>query len=272
MRLTDSHCHLTDGAFGDDPRAAIDRARAAGVVRIVSVASDLDDAVAALRLARTYDGVWCTAGVHPHAVSTKGAGALVAPEALREACADPRCIAIGETGLDYYYDNAPRDAQRRSFLRHAEVAAETGLPLVVHSRDAAEDTAAAIRECDGAATGVLHCFTGPPALMETALEMGWLVSFTGTVTFRWFEADLVRAVPAGSYMIETDSPYLAPVPRRGRRNEPAFALHVAEAVARIRGEPVAQVAAETWDAASRFFGLPAAARRTEAARPQGAPA
>lgn len=260
MRLTDSHCHLSDGAFDGDRRAAIERASVAGATRIVSVASDPDDGLAALELARAHDGVRSTAGVHPHAVSDARAGAAdpgeAAPalDAVREAAADPRCVAIGETGLDYHYDNAPRDAQRRSFRRHAQLAEETGLPLVVHSREAEEDTAAAVRECAGAAVGVLHCFTGPPALMETALEAGWLVSFTGTVTFRGFNADLVRAVPAGRYMIETDSPYLAPVPRRGRRNEPAFVLHVAQAVARIRNEPVETVAKDTWDAASRFFG------------------
>lgn len=260
MRLTDSHCHLSDGAFDGDRRAAIQRAAAAGATRIVSVASDPDDGLAALELARTHDAVRSTAGVHPHAVSDARAGAADAGEAaaaldaVREAAADPRCAAIGETGLDYHYDNAPRDAQRRSFRRHARLAEETGLPLVVHSRDAEEDTAAAIRDCAGAAAGVLHCFTGPPDLMETALEAGWLVSFTGTVTFGWFDAGLVRAVPAGRYMIETDSPYLAPVPRRGKRNEPAFVVHVAEAVARIRDEPVETVAKDTWDAASRFFG------------------
>lgn len=278
MRLTDSHCHLTDHAFGEDRRAVVARARAAGVARIVTVASDLADAVAARELSRVHDGVWCTAGVHPHAVSSAGAGpasalhARDALAALREAVDDPRCVAVGETGLDYHYLNAPRDAQRRSFLRHADVAAETGLPLVVHSRRAAEDTAAAIRECAGAATGVLHCFTGPPALMEAALDAGWLVSFTGTVTFPRFDAGLVRAVPAGRYMIETDSPYLAPVPQRGKRNEPAFALHVAEAVARLRGEPVAQVATDTSEAASRFFGIPDTTPALEAAHPQEASA
>lgn len=264
MRLTDSHCHLTDDAFGKDRQAVVARARDAGVERIVSVASDLEDAAAALELARAHEGVWSTAGVHPHAVTSAGLGAAdprdarAALDTLREALAHPRCVAVGETGLDYHYDHAPRDAQRRSFLRHAEVAGATGLPLVVHSREAAEDTAAVIRECAGAATGVLHCFTGPPALMETALDAGWLVSFTGTVTFPWFDAGLVRAVPPGRWMIETDSPYLAPVPRRGRRNEPAFVRHVAEAVARLRDEPAAQVAADTWNTASRFFGLPEA--------------
>lgn len=260
MRLTDSHCHLSDGAFDGDRRAALDRARAAGATRIVSVASDPDDGLAALDLARAHDAVRCTTGVHPHAVSESGAGVADAGEAaavldaIREAAADPLCVAIGETGLDYHYDNAPRDVQRRSFRRHARIAEETELPLVVHSRDAEEDTAAAVRECAGTVAGVLHCFTGPTALMEAALEAGWLVSFTGTVTFGWFDAGLVRAVPAGRYMIETDSPYLAPVPRRGRRNEPAFVLHVAQAVARIRDESLETVAKDTWDAASRFFG------------------
>lgn len=250
MRLADSHCHLTDGAFEGDRTEVLARARAAGVERIVTVASDAEDALVALELASDHDDVWCTAGVHPHSVNAGGA-----LEALAEAVAHPRCVAVGETGLDYHYDHSPRRAQRDSFRCHAQLAADVGLPLVVHSRNAAEDTAAAIREAEGAAMGVLHCFSGPSALLDTALEAGWFVSFTGNVTFRGFDAGVLRAVPRGRYMVETDSPYLAPAPRRGKRNEPALARRVAEAVAALRGETPARVAADTWDATTRFFGL-----------------
>lgn len=253
MRLADSHCHLTDGAFGGDRTEVLARARAAGVERIVTVASDVDDAFVALELAKDHDGVWSTAGVHPHSVNAGVPSGTM--DSLAEAAAHPRCVAVGETGLDYHYDHSPRAAQRDSFRRHAQLAADAGLPLVVHSRNAAEDTAAAVREAGGSATGVLHCFSGPPALLDAALESGWFVSFTGNVTFRGFDAGVLRAVPRGRYMIETDSPYLAPAPRRGKRNEPALARRVAEAVAALRGETPARVAADTWDATARFFGL-----------------
>ena len=167
----------------------------------------------------------------------------------------PRCAAIGETGLDYYYDNAPRDAQRKSFGRHVELAAELGLPVVVHSREAVADTAAVIRESAGRVTGVLHCFTGPAELLALAMEAGWYVSFTGIATFKHFDAELVREVPRDRYMIETDAPYLAPVPKRGRRNEPAFVPHVAAALARMRGETPEEVAADTWANTARFYAI-----------------
>lgn len=252
MRFADSHCHLTDEAFAQDSESALERARAAGVARVVTIASDAADARAALRLAESEPDVWCAAGVHPHAAGRLGAGDM---EAVREVAGQAACVAIGETGLDYRYDHAPRERQRRSFAAHAELAAETGLPLVVHSRNAEADTAALIRECAAGVRGVVHCFTGSADFMAETLAAGWLVSFTGVTTFKGFDADLVRDVPADRYMIETDAPHLAPSPKRGRRNEPAFVRHVAEAVARIRDEPLAQVARETWDNAARFFAL-----------------
>ena len=257
MRFFDSHCHLTDAAYQDDLEETLERARAASVEGVVAVASTHTDSRDALGLACRHEAMmWSTAGLHPHHVAADSGGNEM-PE-VREAAAHPRCVAIGETGLDYHYDFAPRAAQRASFERHAELAAEVDLPLVVHSREAAEDTAAMVRECAGWVRGVLHCFPGPGELLEEALAAGWCVSFTGIVTFRGYDAELVRMVPQDRYMIETDGPYLAPVPKRGRRNEPAFVAHVAGAVARIRGEPLEKVAADTWANTVRFFGLPAA--------------
>ena len=258
VRFADSHCHLTDRAFGADRSAVLARAREAGVKRVVTIASDAEDSRAALELARANEGVWCTAGIHPHAVGDSGAsaGASSALDPLRDVAAHPRCVAIGETGLDYFYDNAPRAAQRRSFTRHVELAGELGLPVVVHSREAEADTAAVIRECAGTVTGVLHCFTGSRDLLEKAVAAGWFVSFTGIATFKSFDAALARLAPADRYMIETDSPYLAPVPKRGRRNEPAFVAHVAAALARLRGEAPERVAQDTWTNTAAFFGLP----------------
>lgn len=253
VRFADSHCHLTDRAFGADRAAVLARAREAGVRRIVTIASDAGDSRAALELARANDGVWCTAGIHPHAVEDAGASATLDP--LRDVAAHPRCVAIGETGLDYFYDNAPRAAQRRSFSRHVKLAGELGLPVVVHSREAEADTVAVIRECAGTVTGVLHCFTGSRDLLAEAMAAGWFVSFTGIATFKSFNAALARLVPADRYMIETDSPYLAPVPKRGRRNEPAFVAHVAAALARLREEAPERVAEDTWANTAAFFGL-----------------
>ncbi len=261
MRFADSHCHLTDRAFGGDRAAVLARAREAGVRRIVTIASDAADSRAALALARARDEVWGTAGIHPHSVN--GAPAADDLGAVRDLAAHPRCAAIGETGLDYHYDNAPRDAQRRSFARHVELASELDLPVVVHSREAVADTTAVIRESAGRVTGVLHCFTGPPDLLELAMDAGWHVSFTGIATFKSFDSALARAVPRDRYMIETDAPYLAPVPKRGRRNEPAFVPHVAAALARIRGETLERVAADSWANTLSFYGMKKRGRAEE---------
>ncbi len=260
MRLADSHCHLTDPAFAADGDAVFARAGAASVRCMISVASDAEDSRSALKLASCRNDLWCSAGVHPHAV---GSAAQVPDlEPIREVAAAPECVAIGETGLDYHYGNAHAAIQRRSFMRHAELAAELGLPLIVHSRKAARDTAAVIDDCAGRVRGVLHCFTGPLWLLETALEADWYLSFTGIVTFRGFDPELVRRVRADRYMIETDAPYLAPVPRRGRRNEPAWLVPIAEELAAQRGESVEEVARDSWRNTMRFFGLPESGHRS----------
>lgn len=248
----DSHCHLTDHRFEGEVEAVLERARAAGVGELVSIASDADDAVAARVIAAAHDGVWSTAGVHPHAARSATPEERYRVRALADA---GEAVALGETGLDYFYDNAPRDAQRTAFAWHLETAAETGLPVVVHSREADDDTAAMIREAAGV-TGVLHCFAGGPALLEVALDAGWYVSFSGLVTFGGYGGgDLVRRVPADRLLVETDSPYLAPVPHRGKRNEPAFVVEVARAVAAMRDESPEDIAAATARNAHDFYGL-----------------
>lgn len=249
--LFDSHCHLTDAAFDEDRDDVLARARAAGVTGLVTIASHPDDVDAALGLARAHEGVWCTAGVHPHEASRGDAGAL---ERVRELLADPHVVAIGECGLDFHYEHAPRDVQARVFRAQIELAAETGLPLVVHSRDADDATLAVLRDLPAGVRGVLHCFTGGDALLEAALDVGWWVSFSGIVTFRRFDAaHRVRAVPDDRLLVETDAPYLAPVPHRGRRNEPAFVAATVEAVARMRGRAAADVADLTRANARRFY-------------------
>jgi TatD DNase family protein len=248
----DSHCHLTDPRFAEDAEAVLDRAAHAGVVALVSIASDTADARRALALAARRAGVFATVGVHPH----QAAGGLDGGE-IREVAAAARCVALGEMGLDYHYDTAPREMQRQVFDAQLGLAAELGMPAVVHSRSADADTAAAIRGAGRGVLGVLHCYTGGPDLLEAALDAGWYISFTGLATFRNFDgAELVRRVPADRLMIETDSPYLAPVPYRGRRNEPAYVVRVAEALAAIRGVPPVDLAAQTTSAARTFYKLP----------------
>ena len=251
--LFDSHCHLTDGRFRDDREAVLTRARDAGVTEMVTVGTVPEDGRAARALAAEVDGLWCTAGIHPHEADRFGPGTMEALGAVLDA---PEAVAVGETGLDYHYDNAPREAQRASFRAHLEEAERRSMPAVIHSRDADADTAEVVEAFGGRVTGVLHCFTGGDGLLDTALAAGWYVSFSGIVTFGSFDAPgRVRRVPADRLMVETDSPYLAPVPERGGRNEPAFVAHTCRRVAEIRGEDPAETARRTRANARRFYGL-----------------
>lgn len=251
MSYFDSHCHLTDRRFEGDADAAVERARAAGVEGMVLIASDEDDADAALELARRH-GLWSTAGVHPH-VADRSARAL---GRIRDLLGEERVVAVGETGLDYHYDNAPRRAQRASFERHLDLAAETGKPVVVHSRDADDDTIAMLRAADPSVRGVLHCFAGGRALFDAGVEAGWYVSFSGLITFPSYErAELAAVVPEDRLLIETDAPYLAPVPHRGKRNEPAYVVEVARAVGGVRGDTAEAVGERTTRNARAFYQL-----------------
>ncbi len=226
----------------------------AGVSRWVTIASSVADAHQALSLVEGRSGAWCTAGVHPHEAGEASEHAVEAVRAI--ATENDRVVAIGETGLDFYYDNAPRDVQRRLFDEHLALGAELGKPVVVHAREADADIAAALRDMPAGTMGVLHCFTGGPEAFEQAMARDWYVSFSGIASFKSFEAlDLLREVPHDRLLIETDAPYLAPVPERGKRNEPAFVLHVAEAVARHLDERVEEVARRTTDNACRFYGV-----------------
>lgn len=248
----DSHCHLTDERFVGEAETVAERAREVGVDGFVVVASDEEDADRALDLARALE-VWSTAGIHPHAATRHPTGFDHVQELVRS---EDRVVAIGETGLDYYYDNSPRRIQREAFERHLQLAAETGKPVVVHARDADADTISMVRGAEGAVTGVLHCFAGAPALFEAGLEAGWYVSFSGLITFRSYATrELVAATPADRLLIETDAPYLAPVPHRGRRNEPAYVVDVARFVAELREAPVETVAEQTTRNALTFYQL-----------------
>lgn len=254
-RFVDSHAHLADPAFDADRAAVLHRARAAGAAAVVCIGESLAAADRARDLAREHpDLLAWTAGVHPHDAAGFDA-ARDLPDIAAHLAAG--AVAVGECGLDYHYDHSPRDRQRAAFAAQLALAAEHGRPAVVHTREADADTEALIREGAAAgARGVLHCFTGPASLARTALDLGWYVSFSGIVTFRsWADEALLRLVPHDRLLVESDAPYLAPVPHRGRRNEPAWVPQTIARLAAARGTDPAQVAACTADSACRLFGL-----------------
>jgi TatD DNase family protein len=255
VRLFDSHAHLTDESFAAELDATLTRAAERGVDAVVSVASDLDDARAAVDLAgkATRPRVWATSGIHPHEAELWTPEAAARLEGL--AGLEP-VVAIGETGLDFHYENAPRPAQNEAFRAQLQLAGRLGLPVVVHVREADAEAAALIQEFSGRVVGVLHCFSGGVGLLRAGLGAGWYVSFSGLVTFRNYgDQAIVRAVPDDRLLVETDSPYLAPVPKRGRRNEPAFLEHTVRRVAEIRGAEPEEVAEKTFENACRFYSL-----------------
>lgn len=251
MNVIDSHAHLTDERFSGEVDAVLERARAAGVVGVVSIGTTPETSAAAVRLATELPDVWASVGIHPHSVAGADEAAYAAIEAL---AARPRVVAVGETGLDYHYDFAPRDVQRRSFAWHLDLGRRLGLPVVVHARSADEDVAEMILAEGKGTRGVLHCFAGDRALLEAGLRAGWHISFSGLITFAKYDgADLVRAVPRERILVETDSPYLAPVPYRGKRNEPGYVPLVARRAAELRGEDPVEFAAAVLENTREFF-------------------
>lgn len=261
-RWIDNHCHLVGG---EDPGAVVADAVEAGVEAFVTVGTDAGSSRACLDLAAAFDQVWATAGVHPH--DAKG-GVDELIDVVEEAvdAADGRLVAIGECGMDRHYDHSPPDAQRRAFARQIELANRVGLPLVIHTREAWDDTFDLLAEYGVPDRTVFHCFTGGPVEMERCLAIGASVSISGIVTFR-NATDLRAAVataPLDRLMVETDSPYLAPVPHRGRVNRPAYVTIVGAEVARIHRRPVGEVAALTTANARRFYGLDDGRRASQA--------
>lgn len=253
-RLFDSHLHLTDERLLADLTGVLAAARSAGVVEMVTIGTTPEDSEEACRVAASEPGIRASAGLHPHEAARFDEAALAELDRLADR---PEVVAIGETGLDYHYDHAPREAQRAAFRAQIELAGRHDLPVVVHTRDADEDTIGLIRDIGREVAGVLHCFTGGDALLDAGLEAGWHVSFSGIVTFRSYDGgERVARVPEDRLLIETDSPYLAPVPERGHRNEPAFLVHTCRAVARLRGTDEDAIAALTRANARVFYGLP----------------
>lgn len=249
--MIDTHAHLD--AF-EDPVEVLARARAAGVARVVNVATSVTSARTALQLCERDDGVYAALGLHPHDAGNVGDDDLAA---LRELLRHPRAVAVGETGFDYYRDLAPRDRQAAVFRAQRVLAAELGLPIVIHTRAADDDTVAALRELPAGVRVVLHCFSSA-ALLAPALEHGWYVSFAGNVTYP--KAPELRSaaarVPADRLLAETDSPYLAPQPVRGQRNEPAHVLHTLATLAEVRGVEPDALGEQIDENAAELFALP----------------
>jgi TatD DNase family protein len=252
--LIDSHCHLDFEELANDIDGVLARAAAAGVTGMVTISTLVDKFSTYADLAERYDNVWCSVGTHPHNADKE---LHVQTKDLVRLSAHPRCVAIGEAGLDYFYDNAPRDAQAIGLRRHIAAARITGLPLVIHSRAADEDMAAILEEehAIGPFPFLLHCFTAGLALAQRALALGGYISFSGIITFRNAEEirEVARLVPAHRYLVETDSPYLAPIPHRGQSNEPSYVRHTAEKLAETRGISLEQVGTETTANFARLF-------------------
>ena len=253
--FVDSHVHLADPAFDKDREHVIERARLTGARALVCIGESIAAAERARDVARQYPGfVFFTAGVHPHDANTFEAAA---DSAALHAAISAGAVAIGECGLDYHYDHSPRHQQIAAFEAQLEVARETGRPVVVHTREAVADTQALVAQAGKAGVrGVLHCFTGPRKLAETALNAGWYLSFSGVISFRkWADDALIRLAPSDRLLVESDAPYLAPVPHRGKRNEPAWVSLTLARAADARGLAPDALGRIVCDNAERFFGL-----------------
>jgi TatD DNase family protein len=245
--MIDSHCHLADDAFAEDLAGVIERARGAGVDRALCIlgAGDAKESAAAARVRTLWPSVCFSVGVHPHHAGQFAASAGEAMDAVRAGVRAEGARAIGEIGLDYHYDFSPRDVQRDVFSAQIALALELGFPIVVHTREANDDTLDVIRNAGSGVRGVFHCFTGDRALARAALDLGFYISLAGIVTFPRAEElrEVARLVPDDRLLVETDAPYLAPVPHRGKRNEPEFVGRVAEVVAEVRGTPLGDLEA-----------------------------
>jgi len=252
--LVDTHAHLDFPDFDDDRDAVIERALAEGVGAIITVGTDLDASRKAVAIAEQYPAVFASVGLHPNESASHPADA---DACLRALAARTSVVAIGETGLDYYRDRAPRDAQRGAFVRQIDLAIDLDLPVIVHSRESIDDCIDILRAYASPPTGVFHCFSGDEKAAKDALDLGFSISFAGPVSFPKAPElrEVARTVPLDRMLVETDCPFLAPQPVRGRRNEPAFARHTAEALADVLGLPLTELAVRTTENACALFAL-----------------
>lgn len=253
--IIDSHCHLDFPDFAPELDAVIERARQAGLSRLITISTRVDKVEQVRAVAEAYDEVFFTVGTHPHEAHLEPE---VSAERIVELARHPKCVGIGEAGLDYHYDRAPRDVAARVFRTHIAAARASGLPLVIHTRDADTDTASILTDemGKGAFKALLHCFTAGPDLARTALDLGLLISFSGVLTFK--KSDDLRAiastVPLDRLLVETDAPFLAPMPHRGQRNEPAFVIETAKVLATVKGVGLDEIAHVTTANVLALFG------------------
>jgi TatD DNase family protein len=251
--LIDSHAHLDFSQFRDDRDAVVRRAREAGLTAIINVATDLASSERSIELSAHYPMIYATVGVHPHDATTLSPDVL---DRLAELATQERVVAIGEIGLDFYRDRSPRDQQREAFRRQIRLAVELGLPLVIHDRDAHAETLQILHDEEAQKVGgVLHCFSGDLDMAREGLAMGFLIAFGGPITYGKKKQEIARRIPLDKILVETDCPFLTPVPHRGRRNEPAHVRYVAEKLAELRGISFAEMAAATTRNAVDLFGL-----------------
>ncbi len=253
--LVDSHCHLDFEVFDDDRDVVIDRARQAGVGTLLTICTKVSRFNDILAIATgSGEDIWCSVGIHPH--HTEEEPDIVANELVSRS-RHPKVVGIGETGLDYHYDNSPRNIQKKSFRAHIAAARESGLPLIVHNRDSDGDMTQILEEemTAGQFSAVLHCFSSSRKLAEAAIDLGFYVSFSGILTFKNAEElrDIAADLPLDRLLVETDSPFLAPVPNRGQRNEPSFVVHTAAELARIRNMEMDGITRITTDNFYRLF-------------------
>lgn len=256
MQLVDTHAHLDEDAFSFDRADVVANAAAVGVTRIVTIGTTLESSQAALAIAAEFPGVYAAVGIHPNYAAVAQPDDWAQIEELAKA---PRAVGIGETGLDRYWDHTPIEVQQDYFDRHLELSRRTGKPFIVHCREAEADVVAQLRRAAGQGTlhGVMHSFAGSSETADICLELGLYLSFAGMVTYKKSEElrQIAARVPADRILVETDSPYLAPVPNRGKRNEPAWVRHTAELIAQARGVPLEEFAAQTTANAQRLFAL-----------------
>jgi len=252
--LIDSHCHLDFPDFATELDAVVARARQAGVGTMLTIGTKLKAFEGVRNIAERFDDIWCSVGVHPHEAAEEP---IEEASALIAHAQHPRVVGIGEAGLDYYYEHSPKQDQIRNVRAHIAASRETGLPLIVHARDADDDLCQIMEEESGkgAFPGLIHCFSSTAKLANTALKLGMMISISGIVTFKKAEElrAIVANVPLDRLLVETDSPYLAPIPHRGKRNEPAFVAHTAAAVAKLKNVDVERLADATTDNFFRLF-------------------
>lgn len=259
--LIDSHCHLDFPELAGDEEAVLARARMAGVGGMLTIGTRLDQFERVRAIAERHGNIWCSVGVHPHEAKEEGQRT---PDRLIEATRHPKVVGIGETGLDFYYEHSPRDEQAESFRAHIAASRMTGLPLIVHTRDADRETIDILEEEAGKGSfpGLIHCFSSGAEVARHALALGLYISISGIVTFKAAEnlRTIVRDIPLDRLLVETDSPYLAPIPKRGKTNEPAYVAHTAAKVAELKGVGIAELEAAT---TANFFRLFTKAERQQ---------